>query len=72
MQRLTVTVNPKSRLNQVIKTGETAYTVNTQVIPSAGKANQAVVKLLAEYFKTNKVFIVKGLRSRQKLVEVWP
>jgi uncharacterized protein (TIGR00251 family) len=42
--------------------------------PEDGKANQEVIKLLAEHFKVPKknVIIVRGQTSRQKLVEVIP
>ena len=40
--------------------------------PLEGKANRAVIKALADYFKTkpNKVFIASGAKSKIKTIEV--
>ncbi|OGC04875.1 hypothetical protein A2276_02810 [candidate division WOR-1 bacterium RIFOXYA12_FULL_43_27] len=40
--------------------------------PVDGKANEALIELLAEYFKIkkNKMRIVKGLKSKDKVVEM--
>lgn len=37
-----------------------------------GKANRAIIKLLADYFEVakSKVWIVSGLKSRTKIVEI--
>ena len=53
----------KEYLNDEIKTRKKAHD---------GEANQAVIKLLAEYFHTNKssVKIIKGATSSHKVIEV--
>lgn len=40
--------------------------------PKEGRANQAVIKLLAQHFgvSQSKVRILSGLRSRNKVIEV--
>jgi len=35
-----------------------------------GKANFALIKLLKKHFKCNQVKIIKGLKSKQKTVEI--
>jgi uncharacterized protein YggU (UPF0235/DUF167 family) len=58
----------------VIKTPENVYDykVRTTAVPTSGKANEAIIKLLAAYFQTgkNNVMIIKGFKSTLKTVEV--
>lgn len=46
--------------------------VKVRAKPVEGEANKAVVKSLANYFNTseNKVKIIRGLKSRKKVVEI--
>ena len=48
------------------------YVVRVKAVPEKGKANEAVVKLLAKHFKVakNKIKIVRGLTGRNKVVEI--
>lgn len=49
-----------------------AYVVRVKAAPEKGKANEAVVKLLAKHFNVAKsqVKILRGLASRQKIVKI--
>jgi uncharacterized protein YggU (UPF0235/DUF167 family) len=49
-----------------------SYKVWTKEIPEDGKANEAVIKLLAEYFDVSKseVILLKGSTSGQKIIEI--
>lgn len=42
------------------------------VVPEKGKANQFLIKLLADYYKIskNKIKIIKGQKSRNKIIEI--
>lgn len=46
--------------------------VRVKAVPEKGKANEAVVKLLAKHFGVakNQVRIVRGLTGRNKVVEI--
>jgi len=46
--------------------------VRVNKVPENGKANEAVVKLLAKHFKVakNQVKIIRGLTGRNKIVEI--
>lgn len=48
------------------------YVVRVNVVPEKGKANDAVIKLLAKHFNVAKsqIKIVRGLTGRNKVVEV--
>jgi len=48
------------------------YVVRVRAVPEKGKANEAVVKLLAKHFKVakNQVKIVRGVTRRNKVVEI--
>lgn len=43
--------------------------VKVKEVTEKGKANEAVIKLLSRYFKA-KVRIIRGKKSRHKLIEI--
>jgi hypothetical protein len=55
-----------------LKISEREYQVSVQAAPVAGKANEAVVQLLANYFSVPKssVKLLRGQSSRKKLFEI--
>jgi len=66
-----VKVIPNAKKNAVLREGDKLKVyVNAPAV--SGKANKAVVEMLAEFFKVKKrdVNIVRGERSREKVVEV--
>jgi hypothetical protein len=69
--KIMVKVAPNSRVEAVSRS-EDGFMVKVKEPPSDGRANKAVVKLLAEYFKVpqSSVRVVSGLGSRNKLIEV--
>ncbi len=69
--RLTIRVQPKASRNDVIVEGD-AIRVYVTTAPEDGKANKAVVDLLAKRFKLPKraIEIVSGERSRTKIVSI--
>ena len=62
---------PHSMREEVAKQGDD-YVVRVKAMPQDGKANEAVIELLAKHFKVAKsnVKIVTGLTSRNKIVDV--
>ena len=70
--RVTVRVQPKASADRVV--GEHAGSLKLAVTaaPEAGKANDAVIKLLAGKLKVPKssIQIVSGHTSRQKIVHI--
>jgi uncharacterized protein (TIGR00251 family) len=69
--RILVKVKPNSRLEEVSRESD-SYVVRVKEPPREGKANQAVIRLLADHFgaSKSKVRILSGLRSRSKVIEV--
>jgi len=69
--KIKVRVAPRSSQDEVVKTGDD-YLVRVKAQPREGKANDAVIKLLAEYFGVTRssVRITSGLSGRNKIIEI--
>jgi uncharacterized protein (TIGR00251 family) len=69
--KIQVKVKPNSRTEKVSQEGNSLI-VKVKEPPKEGKANQAVIKLLAEHFSVsqNQIRILSGFRSRNKIAEV--
>ena len=70
--KISVRVKPNAKKNQVVLLEDGSYTVSVTVAPIEGKANEQLVKVLAEYFGKRKrdITIVRGLAGRLKVVDV--
>lgn len=76
--RIVVQAKPSSRQEQVEKidlpaqAGEMNFKVSVKAPPVQGRANAAIVRALAEYFKVapSRVRIISGYTARQKVVEI--
>lgn len=66
-----VTVKPGSKIDSVEKFGN-EYIVRVRARAVNGKANEAVIRLIAEYFDVPKtrVRIVRGAMIRHKMLEI--
>ena len=71
-QKIAVTVKPNAKKAEVTKLSDAEYRVAVQPPAQDGKANEAVIDLLADYFGIAKsaVKIIRGHSSRHKLLEV--
>ncbi|NQU18271.1 MAG: DUF167 domain-containing protein [Candidatus Saganbacteria bacterium] len=69
--KLNIRVITKAKHQKIVKE-EGRLKVYLTVPPIDGKANKALIKLLAEYFgvKKSRVRIIKGLKSRDKIIEL--
>ncbi len=70
--RISVKVKTKVQKESVEKIKEKSFLVLVKEPPVGGKANAAVVKALARYFKIPqaRVRIASGHKSKQKIVEI--
>lgn len=66
-----VRVIPRSRQNKVVE-NDGALRVYTTTVPENGRANDAVVELLSDYFDVpkSKIKIIKGLTGRDKVITI--
>jgi uncharacterized protein (TIGR00251 family) len=71
-RRLSVTVKPNAKSATITKLSDTEYRVSVHAPAEDGKANRAVIELLAEYFCVPKsaIKIVRGQFARKKWVEI--
>ncbi|MDB9446253.1 DUF167 domain-containing protein [Anabaenopsis tanganyikae CS-531] len=71
MQRR-VKVKPNCKEQKIEEQSDGSLTVKLKSPPVDGKANEELIKLLAEKFKVSKsrISIKSGLSSRQKLIEI--
>ncbi|TET50684.1 MAG: DUF167 domain-containing protein [Dehalococcoidia bacterium] len=69
--KIRVKIKPNSRTEELSQEGD-SFIVKVKEPPREGKANQAVIKLLAQHFGVpqSRVRIISGLRSRNKVIEV--
>jgi uncharacterized protein (TIGR00251 family) len=69
--KIRVKVKPSSKTEEVSQEGD-RFIIKVKEPPKEGKANQAVIKLLAEHFgvSQSQVRILSGFRSRNKVIEV--
>jgi len=65
-----IKVKANSKKNEIIKE-DAFYRVNVKSPAEDNKANIEVIKLLTRHFK-KKVKIIKGLRSKEKLISLEP
>ena len=69
--KIRVRVIPNSKTEEVIKERD-GFLVRVKEPAKEGKANKAVIKLLADHFDVSQgsIIIVSGFKNRNKVVEV--
>ena len=69
--KIQVKVKPNSKTEEVSQEGDN-FIVKVKQLPKEGRANQAVIKLLAEYFGVpqSQVRILRGFKSRNKVIDI--
>lgn len=70
--KIYITAKTKSKKVYIKKTDNTHYIVAVKEQPVRGKANQAIIKSLSNYFHkpTSQIYIVNGETSRKKTIEI--
>ena len=71
MKRIVVRVVPRAKENKVVEEAG-RYKVYVTAPAIDGRANRALLELLAEYFgvKKSRIHLVQGAKSRDKLFDV--
>jgi uncharacterized protein (TIGR00251 family) len=70
--KIWITVKPQAKKSEVKKLSEGEYAVSVTAPAREGKANEAVIELLADYFSVPKssIRILRGQTARRKLVDI--
>jgi len=71
-RRIWVTFKPQARKEEIVRLAAGEYRVSVHAPAKEGKANEAVVELLASHFSVAKsaIRIVRGQSARRKLIEI--
>ena len=69
--KIKIRVMPNSSKEEVVRQ-DTEYIVRVKAPAQEGKANEAVIRVLAEHFKVSKssIRIVSGFSGKHKIVEI--
>ncbi len=67
---INVCVKPNAPKSEVVGWEEDCLVVKVSAPPEGGRANRELLKLLKKHFKAKKVEIVRGERSRTKVVKI--
>lgn len=69
--KIQVKVKPNSKTGEVSQEGDN-FVVKVKEPPQEGRANQAVIKLLAQHFDVpqSQIRILSGFKSKNKVIEV--
>jgi len=71
MKTVNIRVIPNAKKQKIVE-AEGLLKVYVNAPATEGRANEAVIELLAEHFGTKKrlITIISGLRSRQKTIQI--
>ncbi len=69
--KITIHAKPGARIEEIKQIDETTFVVSVHEPPEGGKANEAIIGVLAKHFNTPKsrFNIVRGATTRIKWVE---
>jgi hypothetical protein len=70
--KIFVKAKPAAKEEKVEKIGESNFVVSVKEPPVQGRANAAISKALAEYFRvsSSQVKLISGFSSKQKVFEI--
>ena len=70
--KITVTVKPNAKKTAVEKLPDGAYKAWVKAPPVEGKANEAVIAALADFFKIRKsaITLIHGTSGKKKIFEI--
>jgi len=71
-QIFNIRVIPRARVNSITADTDGTLRVHTTTAPTDGKANDAVIRALSEYWKIprSQIRIIRGQTSHNKVVEI--
>ena len=72
LMKLFIKAIPNASKDQIIKIDESNFKIKTTKPPEDGKANKAVIEILANYLnvKKNQIKIISGINSQKKIIQI--
>lgn len=69
---LSITVKTNARKTEVVNQADGSYKVSVNAPPIEGRANEAILEVLAEHFSVPKlrIHILRGERGKKKVIEI--
>lgn len=70
--KIFIKAKPNAKKEKIQKISDTNFVVSVCAPPVKGKANQAIIRVLADYFKIpmSRLRIAAGTTSRNKIIEI--
>jgi uncharacterized protein (TIGR00251 family) len=70
--KIAVSAKPGAKKESIEKIGDNKFIVRVKSMPKEGKANEAIVRMLADYFKIapSRIKIIAGKKNKQKILEL--
>jgi uncharacterized protein (TIGR00251 family) len=70
--KILIKVNPNSKIDSVVKKDDGSFSLKVKAPAKEGKANKAIINILAKYFGVSKssISIKAGHSSKNKIVEI--
>lgn len=67
-----VTVKSRSKISEIFQIEKSSYLVRLKSVPIENAANKELIEILSKHFRIPKssIKILKGLKSKNKLVEI--
>lgn len=70
--KIFVKAKPRAKDNKIEKIDDSNFVVSVREAPVKGKANEAIIESLAEYFNVGKsdIEIIRGHKAKEKIIEI--
>lgn len=70
--KIQVKVKPNAKQTKIIKLNDLEFQIAVHAPPHEGKANEALIKALSDYFRKPKTHfrILRGLSGKNKVIEI--
>lgn len=69
---INIKAKPNSQKEEVVRENDSSFTIFVKEKAENNRANLAVIKILAKYFKvsSSQISIKTGMKSRKKIIEI--
>ncbi len=71
MIHIKVSVFPESRKEEIKRISKDKFVLRVKESPEKGKANLQVKKILKKFFPENKIELIKGGKSKNKIFKIY-